>query len=51
MPSVHRVERTDRILVHSEASASPKVARRTAIGEVYAPSGPPGACWRGGCCW
>lgn len=34
MPSVHIVERTERILVHSEASASPRVARRCGIGEA-----------------
>ncbi len=33
-PSVHIVERTERIFVHSEASAWPRVVRRTGIGET-----------------
>ncbi|CAM5256682.1 hypothetical protein STANM309S_00073 [Streptomyces tanashiensis] len=33
-PSVHIVERTERIFVHSEASASPRCAARTGMGET-----------------
>ncbi|MGX1091224.1 hypothetical protein RKD47_001905 [Streptomyces albogriseolus] len=33
-PSVHRVERTDLIFVHSEASACPRWVRTTGMGEV-----------------
>ena len=40
-PSVHIVERTVRIFVHSEASAWPSVVFCTGIGEVYAPGAPP----------
>ncbi|GAA1704783.1 hypothetical protein GCM10009680_52010 [Streptomyces yatensis] len=53
MPSVQIVERTDLILVHSEARALPRWVRRTGIGEVYGPipaygrdGGPEGTgCW------
>ncbi len=33
-PSVHIVDRTERIFVHSEARASPRCARRTGMGET-----------------
>ncbi|WP_187285698.1 hypothetical protein [Streptomyces sp. ME109] len=41
MPSVHNVERTDLIFVHSEVSACPRWVRVTGIGEVYDAPGAP----------
>ncbi|GLV77410.1 hypothetical protein Shyhy02_54100 [Streptomyces hygroscopicus subsp. hygroscopicus] len=50
--SVQMVERTDLILVHSEARALPRWVRRIGIGEVYGPTaaygcdgGPYGIGW------
>ncbi len=47
-PSVHIVERTDLIFVHSEARACPRWVRTTGIGEVYEVPVP--ACQLGACC-
>src|SRR4051812_9659291 len=43
MPSVHIVERTDLIFVHSEATACPRCVRTTGMGEVYPGYDAPGA--------